>query len=332
MRQPTPVVMSVMVLLMCAAGTPWAGDAARTVEFHGGSVFRFADVEKAKEFIGTADEWVKAFGPFDRALRARSQEPVSEEAFLEFAVSHVRDWDDEEVANMTEALSGVCKKIDALNLRLDLPDEILLIQTSGAEEGNVGGYTRLQAIIIPESQAARPAEELHGFILHELFHVMTRHNPAIREPLYGVIGFKACNEIKYPRPLIPVKITNPDAYHFDTYITLESGGKSILAVPLTLTKSETYTEGGIFDYVEIKFLQVELNYGIVKPKYASSEPVLLGLDEVSGFWEQIGKNTNYIVHPEEIMAVNFSYAVQQKKDLPNPEIPAAVVEILSAGE
>ena len=50
---------------------------------------------------------------------------------------------------------------------------------------------------------------------------------------------------------------------------------------------------------------------------------------VTGYTERIGGNTGYIIHPEEIMADNFVIAIRQKKDVPNPEIPAGVIDILS---
>ena len=42
----------------------------------------------------------------------------------------------------------------------------------------------------------------------------------------------------------------------------------------------------------------------------------------------IGKNTEYIINPEEILADNFAYLVTQKKNLPNPEIIQKIAAIL----
>jgi hypothetical protein len=41
---------------------------------------------------------------------------------------------------------------------------------------------------------------------------------------------------------------------------------------------------------------------------------------VEGFFEQIGRNTNYIIHPEETLANNFVHLMTGKQDLKNPEI------------
>jgi hypothetical protein len=48
---------------------------------------------------------------------------------------------------------------------------------------------------------------------------------------------------------------------------------------------------------------------------------------VSGFFEQIGRNTRYIVHPEEIMADNFSLMLFGGT-LSNPEIVEALRALL----
>ena len=49
-------------------------------------------------------------------------------------------------------------------------------------------------------------------------------------------------------------------------------------------------------------------------------------DEVAGFFEQTGRNTSYLIHPEEIMADNFVHLVVGP---PKPGVPLptpAVVE------
>ena len=38
-----------------------------------------------------------------------------------------------------------------------------------------------------------------------------------------------------------------------------------------------------------------------------------GIEEIGNFYEQIGKNTNYIIHPEEILADNFALLVMGQK-------------------
>lgn len=301
----------------------------RKVALDDSHTFRFATTDQATKLLGTADAWVEACGQFDRQIRVRSEEPVTQEAFLKFAVANVLDWDAQEITKMTGVIESMRAKITALSLDLDLPAEILLVQTTGVEEGNAGGYTRAAAIVIPERQLQSNPEQLESFMLHELFHVMTRHNPKVRIPIYELIGFQYCGEIEYPRELIPRRITNPDAFHFDACIELTVEERSVFLIPLTLSTSATYSGGGMFAYVTIEFLEVELNSGRATPKYVNSQPVLYEMGVVQGYMEKIGQNTGYIIHAEEILADNFTYAVQNRQGLPNPEIPAGIIEILA---
>jgi hypothetical protein len=41
---------------------------------------------------------------------------------------------------------------------------------------------------------------------------------------------------------------------------------------------------------------------------------------VESYHEQIGRNTNYIIHPEEVLADNFMMLVQGNRDVPTPRI------------
>ena len=56
------------------------------------------------------------------------------------------------------------------------------------------------------------------------------------------------------------------------------------------------------------------------------------VDEVEDFWDVVGRNTNYVEDPEELMAVNFSIALTQLdigyESFRNPEIPEGIIAFL----
>jgi hypothetical protein len=60
-----------------------------------------------------------------------------------------------------------------------------------------------------------------------------------------------------------------------------------------------------------------------------ARPLLVEPAEVLGFIEQVGKNTGYIIHPEEILADNFMMLVLEIKNLPSPEIIEKLRNVLS---
>ena len=46
----------------------------------------------------------------------------------------------------------------------------------------------------------------------------------------------------------------------------------------------------------------------------------LGVGQIQGFYEQVGRNTDYVIHPEEILADNFEYLLIGRPNLPSPDI------------
>lgn len=53
-----------------------------------------------------------------------------------------------------------------------------------------------------------------------------------------------------------------------------------------------------------------------------------GQDIAADFFVAIGRNTRYIIHPEEVLAENFVIVMLGREDLPNPEVPKRLKEWL----
>ena len=53
------------------------------------------------------------------------------------------------------------------------------------------------------------------------------------------------------------------------------------------------------------------------------------MQQISGFFEQVGRNTRYIIHPEEILADNLTLLVLQKRNLASPEVVEKMKTILT---
>ena len=92
-----------------------------------------------------------------------------------------------------------------------------------------------------------------------------------------------------------------------------------------MSSTEKYNaeQGGEFlDYLRFQFLLVERDEdsSSVKPLYDDHWPRLAVMPEVSGFFEQVGNNTEYIFHPEEILADNFALLVLRARNLRSPSI------------
>ena len=63
--------------------------------------------------------------------------------------------------------------------------------------------------------------------------------------------------------------------------------------------------------------------------YGGSQPRLVEVKQVTGFYEQVGRNTQYIIHPEEILADNFADLVLQDRPVPSPEILKKMQDVLT---
>lgn len=100
-------------------------------------------------------------------------------------------------------------------------------------------------------------------------------------------------------------------------------------MPVIYSETEQYGGGELVDYLSFKLMAVEIVNDTCQPLVDVESPILFDVSEVSNFYEQIGRNTEYIIHPEETMAENFAYMVRQKLDVPNPEILDSMKEVLS---
>jgi hypothetical protein len=286
-----------------------------------GSVMIFASESEARRILMTRDDFIQRLSPFDRAARMKTDKDVSEADFLKFVGKNALAWSDQERQKVEAALQDLQPRL--ATILIPLPEKLYVIKTTGNEEGGAS-YTRANAIVIPKIKLEEDTREIQKLVCHELFHIATRRNLTLRERLYETIGFRKCNEIEFPPMLRARKITNPDAPKNDHYISVQVAGKTAWAVPVLFTDREQYNVkagGEFFDYLQFRLLLVgpSGDSGVVTPLYDGMSPRLVDVRQVSGFLEQVGANTDYIIHPEEILADNFVLLVL--KDHPSARTP-----------
>ena len=311
---------SATMALLVLVGTAWAQ--STEIPFHSASKVRFATVDEAAALLGTADPWIQALSPFDRSAHSRQPVDPGQDAYLKFMAAEAQAWTAEQMDTLRGVIESADRRIERLGLELSLPPTVLLIRTTGNEQSDAG-YTRENAIILPDRLLSISNDQLEQLFLHELFHVMSRHEPGIRERLYGIIGYRPCPGVRFPEELLPLRMTNPDAFHHDFCIDVYADGVPQTVTPIIYARGP-YTEGGFFEWVEFRLMAVERNQRQWRPARDEGDLVLFEVGEVDGFFEKIGTNTNYIIHPEETMADNFVFAVVERDDLSNPEIARRV--------
>jgi hypothetical protein len=289
---------------------------------------KFAEANEAAAELERKDVFVESLSPFDRAARKKTDRPVSQEEFLRFVSQQALAWQTAEIERLTPILGSISNKIAGLRLRL--PSVIRLVKTTGNEEGGAA-YCRGNNIILSAKRAGAPEAVLERLLTHELFHILSRNNRKLRDSLYAVVGFRFCGEVAYPKELAGRKLTNPDTPVIEHFITVTAQGKPTPVAPILFSKQESYDvqKGGeIFAYLTFKLLAIEQRGDSWIPVYQESEPRLLEADAAEGFREQIGWNTNYILHPEEILADNFVLLVQNATDVKTPRILEEMRRIL----
>lgn len=326
---PAPWTWSLQCV-MVAAVWPASAFAATDVPLAEGTVVRFAGVRDGIEALTRRDDYVKRLSPFDRQVRLRTKRDVSEEELLAFVAGHVVPWMEAEIQKLRPLIEALARKIAPWKLKL--PPVVLLVKTTGREEGGAA-YCRGLAIVLPQNLLDGDTGKLTRILPHELFHMLSSHNPKLRDALYATIGFQPSNEVQLPEPLRARRITNPDAPVLRHYITVTQDGRQIELVPVLYSKTPRYDPavgGNLFAYLTFRLMAVENPGGGWRPVVEDGNPVLLDPDDVPGYHEQVGRNTRYIIHPEEILADNFVLLLDGRIDVPTPRVLEKMGEVLRA--
>jgi hypothetical protein len=286
---------------------------------------RFASAAEGRQILTRPDEFVERMSAFDRAARLKTDRTVTEQEYLAFVGENVLEWSEDERTGLSATIDAVEKRLRELTVTF--PKDVVLIKTSGREEGGAA-YTRANAIILP-LDLLRDSAGWERLVSHELFHIMSRQNPKLRERACAAIGFKKCAEAVLPPDLRPRQITNPDAPRNEYFITVKHEGKEVAAIPILFAEPSTYDPkrgGEFFEYVQMRLLIAEKVEDLAR---ANGSRKVVPLEQVSGFFEQIGRNTSYIIHPEETLAENFAHLIEAKDDARSPEILAKLKAALA---
>lgn len=290
------------------------------VQFVDGTKLVFVSKQEAAELMGTSDEYSQGLSKFDIASRTQNPASNQEEQYLAFAAAQARDWEEDEITVLKVKINQVKDKIERLGLNLAFPEEIKLVKSTLEEEGGVISYTRTNYIVFK-------GDVTEDYIIHELFHILTRYNPEKRDELYKTINFQKSNRIGYPDAIKDHIVTNPDAPFLEHTVKLTIDGEQKEAVFILYTGKD-YESGSFFTQMQQKLMLVEGSADDKKPVLIDGKPVLLDFSAASDLGDKIGKNTGYTLHPEEILADHFIMLVTPKP-APDPSFIEAMKAVLT---
>lgn len=305
-----------------------------SVELTSSTQIEFASLEQGIAIVAERDAYVRAMSRIDRQIRMQTAGEPTEGEYLEFVAREVRSWSPAEITNASRVFDGIRAKLAKFEFSKSdglWPKRIWLVKTSGNEESNAA-YCRQGAIVLPQRMLRRSDNQLERLLIHELFHVLSRHNERLRRRLYATIGFHSCPEVTLPGRLLDLKITNPDGPVIDSYMEIESEGERIRIVPVLYAKRayDAKQPESLFQMMEFKLMAVVDRDGVWSASLTEGEPRLLEPtpEGAPSFFAQIGENTKYIIHPDEILADNFVHLINATPNLPTPRIVEHMGDLL----
>jgi hypothetical protein len=284
----------------------------------------FAGLQEAGAILGWEDDYIRATRPLERRVKLRRTQPVDAAEYRRQMAAQALDWTEEE----RRRLAPLAERTEAFvaTLRARMPARILLIKAGDIMDG--AAHTRVNAIVLPQSFLASARQEDLAYMLgHELFHLLSRHDERARERLYAAIGFRGCERTELPAALEPRRVTNPDAPGDRHTIGVRHKGQPVEVMPVSLLPSGALDPAkGFIAQMRTPWLLVERRDGLCRATGRSAET-----QELEGLFEQIGRNTEYVIHPEEILADNFALIALAAITGRHPPLPSPqVVERMRA--
>jgi hypothetical protein len=294
----------------------------------------FASAEEASAILGADDDYLRATRPLERRAKLRSPQPVDAAHYRQYLASQGRDWTEDERRRLATLNVRLERFLETLKLRM--PERILLVK-AGMERVDSAPHTRANAIVLPQAflDAAQPAELVY-VMGHELFHVLSRHDEQAREQLYATLGFQRCARTEVPEAVERLRITNPDAIDDRHTIRVRYRGEQVEAMPLLMLRSADFDPAqGFIANAHDPWLIMERRDGACRARLRAGVAQSAKAAELEGLFEQIGRNTAYLIHPEEIVADNFAalaiaFSSGKPAPLPSPEVIERMRPILFA--
>ncbi|MDX1942384.1 MAG: hypothetical protein SFU99_17605 [Saprospiraceae bacterium] len=286
-----------------------------------GHQFVFLDSIKASSALldDDAEAFFERVSRLDMSIQMKRNYPkeISRDSILYdyryFLERDVQDFSESE----KEIVEKILLEIERLCTQFSpdiFPKKVELIKTKGKHYGNGVYYTRENRIIIPANELETPNPvALREVLTHEMFHIYSRQHPEKRTELYALIGFRELEDVLIlPSAIESRLLLNPDGVEIDWAIRLAIGNQdTVSAVPIIIANAPAYLpeRESYFEYIDFNLYPVvqDVNgFQIVLDSLGHSP---LRINELPDFQRQIGDNTFYIIHPDEILADNFKWLI-----------------------
>lgn len=111
--------------------------------------------------------------------------------------------------------------------------------------------------------------------------------------------------------MVDYKLTNPDAYLNKYYINIQIEDDTLQRLPLVLLDINIdgiEPEKDFVDYIDFQLVITKVNDANI------DELLFLDEEDMDYYLDKIGHNTEYIIHPDEILADNFVLLVNNSEN------------------
>lgn len=307
------IIVILIGVLSFISNSSWATD------------FKFADTKTAIKILTANDEYLSNMKPIEIALRIGS--PTADKTLGDLKAhyaANVIEWPEAEKALMKALLVTHKKRLKKIAHLL--PDTVYFIKVTDAVESGIP-HTRGNAFVSP----ARRTSISTSLFFHQIFHILSRNHRIKRASLYNIIGFRPC----YFQPTEAIDkytVRNPEAPFTEFFLPVEIDDKDTFVMSYLHTKHDGFDptiKGGFDGHITGDLLEVTLKNGICKPvTNPDGSSNIYKHEDVPDFYEKVGYNTKFDIHPEEIIADNFAFLMMGTKGLMNPEIPEEIEDWL----
>ena len=287
--------------------------------------YKFANKEQAVRILTANDEFLTSMNANEIALRVGSPtvDKTLDDLKAHYA-ANVIEWPESEMALMKALLVTHKKKLAKISHLL--PEKVYFIKVTHEVESGIS-HTRGNAFVSPQRRTSISTKQF----FHQIFHILSRYNRIKRASLYNIIGFRPC----YFQPTEEVdkySVKTPEAPFTEFFLPVEIDDEDSFVMSYLHTDKDGFDptiERGFDGHISGDLIEVTVDNGICKPALNSDgSPRIYKQDEIADFYDTVGRNTRFDIHPEEIIADNFAFLMMNTKELANPEIPEEIEEWL----
>ncbi len=255
----------------------------------------------------TVDGYFEMVSGFDKLLQTGGDSTIVFDTFLagEGMPWPEKEWRKAEKC-MRSALQTIAKKYHGWST-----PPVGLILSRGRQYGEHTYYTREANIVIPLADLrSGTLNEVTTVLQHELFHIYSRYHQNQRPDWYSRLGFQTDTSIQIPQTLLDQRLYNPDG--LSIYETIQLDSLEVLPFLYADCSAGNYMSCFAFDLFQVE--RDSSGVHLVTNKNGGST---LGPEWMQKFRVHMGDFTDYLIHPEEILAEYFVLSLAAKpEDLP----------------